>query len=342
MDLSVLRERLRTGELDGSYMLAGEEDYLKKYYLSQIRECVLTDPMLAPFNHVVMEGEDIDFSALYDAVTAPPVMSERKLVEWRYPALGSLTKAERESLTRVLEAVSENAGTVLVFLVADGAVELGTERRPSEFVRTFGEAMGIINFPISTEAQLISWLRKHFESESISVTPAVCSALISQSGRSMTVLNNEVTKLCAYARASGRSSISEAEVAEVASYTSQSEEYALSNAILTQNRALAYRSLEDMRSKRVAPMLVLGMLSRVFSDLVAVSYMLAEGMRAQDVGAALGMSEYKLKLYIAAAKRRSPESLGAALAEICEADAASKFGGVSGYLALELLIGKCF
>jgi hypothetical protein len=70
--------------------------------------------------------------------------------------------------------------------------------------------------------------------------------------------------------------------------------------------------------------------------------MLAEGMRAQDVGAALGMSEYKLKLYIAAAKRRSPESLGAALAEICEADAASKFGGVSGYLALELLIGKCF
>ena len=284
MDLSVLRERLRTGELGGSYMLAGDEDYLKRYYLEKIRESVLADPMLAPFNHIVFEGEEIDLSALYDAVTAPPVMSESKLVEWKYPDLKSLRRDEREGLLRVLDAVADNSGTVLVLLVSSGAVELGTERRPSEFVREFGQRLGIVNFPISTEAQLLSWLRKHFEAEGVCATPAACTALVAQSGRSMTVLNNEVEKLAAMAKARGQGAIDERDVAEAASYNSESEEYGLSNAILTQNRQLAYRALEDMRNKRVAPTLALGMLSRVFSDLVAVSYMLAEGMRAQDVG----------------------------------------------------------
>ena len=37
MDLSILKSRLKTGELAGWYLMCGEEDYLKRYYLGELR-----------------------------------------------------------------------------------------------------------------------------------------------------------------------------------------------------------------------------------------------------------------------------------------------------------------
>ena len=48
----------------------------------------------------------------------------------------------------------------------------------------------------------------------------------------------------------------------------------------------------------------------------------------------------KIKLYINAVKRQRQKGLVAQLSEICRVDAASKFGGVGGYVAVELLVGR--
>ena len=283
----------------------------------------------------------MDYAALRDALTAPPVMSEGKLVEWRYPSFLKMTESECLALEGLIELSAESLGTVLVFLVSDGAVELGTQRRPSKFTKRFGESAAILNFELSSEAQLASWLKKHFAAEGVGVSDEAVRALIARSGRSMTVLNNEVIKLSSYALASGRAVLDTADIAEVASYTSGGEEFALSNAVLAGNAALAYSALMDMKSKRVEPTVIMAMLSRIYSELVSVSELLAEGRGADDIASVLKMNPYKLKLYITAAKRRRRERLVEALDEICRADAAAKFGGLSGYVALELLIGKC-
>ena len=73
-----LREAIKTG-LSGGYLLYGDEDYLKRFYLSKMRETVLSAcPGLEPFNHFKLTLEDMDFSPLREALAAPPVMAEQK------------------------------------------------------------------------------------------------------------------------------------------------------------------------------------------------------------------------------------------------------------------------
>lgn len=45
----------------GAYLLFGEEDYLKRYYASEIRRAVVGDSPYAPFNHI-----------LFSRTTLPP------------------------------------------------------------------------------------------------------------------------------------------------------------------------------------------------------------------------------------------------------------------------------
>ena len=52
------------------------------------------------------------------------------------------------------------------------------------------------------------------------------------------------------------------------------------------------------------------------------------------------MNEYKLKKYIPAAKKYGTDRLSQIIASLAEADAGSKYGGVSGYTAVELFISR--
>ena len=82
------------------------------------------------------------------------------------------------------------------------------------------------------------------------------------------------------------------------------------------------------------------MLERAFDDMLHVSGLMEEGKGAKDVAVILGMNPYKVGIYTTAVKRYGRKSLAAAVAELARVDASSKFGGVTGYTAVELFISK--
>ena len=84
----------------------------------------------------------------------------------------------------------------------------------------------------------------------------------------------------------------------------------------------------------------MGMIARTLDDLTAVAHLQAEGLGIGDIQSTLGMNEYKLKIYLSAAKRYGVERLSNMLSTLAEADAASKYGGVTGYTAIELFLSR--
>ena len=76
MDINEFKSRIKSGNLSGAYVFAGEEDYLKKFYLGELRRAVITDEAFATFNHAVFDGEELNIAALLDEVKAPPMMSD--------------------------------------------------------------------------------------------------------------------------------------------------------------------------------------------------------------------------------------------------------------------------
>ena len=78
MDLTLFKQNLKSGKLGGIYVFAGEEDYLIRYYLGELRRAIVTEPAFEVFNSALFDGEDVDFAAVKEAIKAPPMMSERE------------------------------------------------------------------------------------------------------------------------------------------------------------------------------------------------------------------------------------------------------------------------
>ncbi len=335
------RQRIKSGKLGGCYIFAGEEDYLKRYYLGELRAAAVTDPTLAAFNHIVFDGQDVAIASLIEAVKAPPLFEEYKLVEWRYPSFNKMKESDLSAFDALVGTVEDYGYAALAIIVADGEIELGTEKRPSKLEKRFGERVMIMNFPRSTDAQLMSWLKRHFDKEGIEAGAESLGALIFRAGRCMDVLIGEVDKLSCYLKARGESVLSSEVVREVASTSPECDAYALSNAILDRNRRAAYIALDELKRERVDPVVIIGMMARAYSELATVAAMKGDGIDISQMEASLKMHPYKLKSYMRALSHFKPGAPRAILDELSRVDVGMKYGGVSGYTAIEMFISKC-
>ena len=327
MELNDFKSLLKSDNASGAYIFAGEEDYLKRYYLGQLRDKAVGDGSFATFNHAVYDGEEIDFSSLRDDVMSPPMFDRYKMIEWRYPNFEKMKESDLVELEKLLDLVKTTDYAVLAFLVSDGDVDLGTPKKESKFVKRFKDRLNILSFAKSTDAQLLSWLKRHFDAEGVTVTADVVNTLIFRVGHSMTVLNNEVTKLCMLAKARGLDRITVQDVEAVSSSTPECDTFALSNAILERDKKGAFLALEEMKSRRLDPIMILGMMSKTYTEIVSVVMMLRDGTNSNDIQTATKMNPYRLKLYLAAAKRFTPEKANAILSELARVDTGAKYGG---------------
>lgn len=338
MDQSGFRAKLKSGDLGGVYILGGEEDYLVRYYLSELRNAAGVEPAFAVFNNPVFDGEEVDFSAIMEAVKSPPMMSDYKFIEWRHADFASMNEKELESLSVIADEIKDYPYAVVAFTADGEGIDFGTPKKPSSFVKKFGTRINIVPFEKSNENQLYAWLKRHFDSHGVEVSLDTVKALVFRSGRSMDVLVNEVEKLSALVLSRGKSFVTPEDVAEVASSTPECDTFALSNAILDRNKQKAFLALEEMKIRRVDPMVIMGMIAKTFNDLASVAFLLDEGRGSDSINEVLKMNEYKLKIYVASAKRYGAERLAEILAAFTEADAGSKYGGVTGYTAVELFL----
>ena len=342
MTVDELKAQLKSGTLSGVYLFCGEEAFLRRYYLGELRAAILTDPVFDAFNRIVMEGEEIDFSRLTEALCSPPMMAEKKLVEWHLADLSNLKESLLRRLTEFCEQAKDYPETVTVFVVDADCLDVGTlPKRPSKAYVELSKIMSVVCFERSGEVALAGWIARHFAHEGVSASRAVMEALLAQSGTSMDALSGEITKLAAFVKQNGRSEITEKDVEEIASRAGESDAFGLTNAILEGNAARAYACLQDMKGRKVEPTLAIASVARTYADLLTVRSYAEAGLSQKEIGTRLRMHEYKVGLYLRAAKKRSAGQLESALAFCSRADTASKTGvGIGGYLALEYLIAR--
>ena len=338
MELNDYKSRLKSGELGGVYIFAGEEDYLKRYYLGELRSACFLDESFAVFNHAVYDGKDIDFAALGEAVKSPPMMSEYKLIEWHHADFTAMSDKEFGLFFELCAMAKEYPYAVVAFITTHEGFEANSKKKKASNQKKAQDETNFLLFNRSTDNQLFSWLKKHFEANGVAVTLDTLKALVFYSGRSMDVLEKEVKKISYMVRARGESVATPLHVEEVASSTPECETFAFSNAIGEKNRELAFAALEEMKFRRVDPGVILAMMSKSYSELSAVSLLISEGGGQKDVEEKLGINKYRVPHILASVKRYGKEKIAEIMSELARIDASSKFGGITGYTAIEIFV----
>ena len=338
MELNDYKSKLKSGALGGVYIFAGEEDYLKRYYLGELRRACLTDESFAVFNHSVFDGKEMDFGAIREAIKSPPMMSEYKLIEWHHADFTSLGEKDFELFFETCEMVKEYPYAVVAFITVPEGFEVNSKKKKASNQKRAQEETNFLVFNKSTDNQLFAWLKKHFEANGISVTLDVLKALLFRTGRSMDTLEKEVKKISYMILQRGGSVATVNDVEEVASSTPECDTFAFSNAIGERNKELAYTALEEMKFRRVDPNILLAMMSRSFSELSAVSLLISEGAGQREIEEQLKINKYRVPHLMSSVKRYGKEKLAEIMSELARIDAASKFGGIMGYTVIEIFV----
>ena len=342
MTATELKALIKSGRLDSWMILAGEEDYLKNYYRTELKKLAVADENdpFALFNYTSFDGDEFNIAAFRDSLISPPMMADYKLVEWRHADLDKMKESDKAALLSLAENRDDYPyARVIITTLTDG-FDTGTEKKRSKLYTRLSEHFDISVFDKSTDAQLIVWLKRHFAKEGVMADDRVLSAMLFRVGHSMFMLNEEVTKLSSYAKANGLSAITVEDVEEICSSSSESDAFAISNAILEKNAEKAFLALNDMKQQRIEPPVVLGQLARTYSDLLSVSMLADEGLGSDDIAEIMKFHPYRLKLYMAAAKKTGTKKLADALDRLIKIDAASKMGGVRGYKSVEMFIAQ--
>lgn len=322
-----------------AYILFGGEDYLKSHAVRAVREDVCPEPAFAVFNDITIDVADYTQEGLVNAMSAPPMMTEGKLIVLRGLDFTAMRAEEVEDFCEVLSLVKEyDFNTVLVY-VAAGLIDEGyLPKRPSTTLKKLAEVAIPVRFEPATDAKLAAWGAKHFAHLGVQASLDVCRFLVSYVGQSMFVLAAEIEKLAYYALANGRDSVSEEDVRLVAVPQISADTFAMSNALLAGNCRAALDALAVMKFQGIEPMIVMGELSRTFCDMQAAKLLVDAGRGVADVMSVLKIkSDWKAGNYCRAVSRTTAARLSRAV-ELCAVADAQVKRSYGDYSPIEKLI----
>lgn len=334
-----LKDEIKFG-LSGVYLFFGEEEYMKQYYLSEIRKKVLGDGDEALFNHKKISCAELDLEKITDALTTASLsfFSEGKtLCELHEISFASLKEAEWKALLDAFANASDDVITV-IYTVSDEFDAGFIPKNPSKELKRLSEYVKPVHFPREGELKLAKWTAKHIGSEKLSFENGVCEQLVAQCGRDMFVLSNEIEKLCAYVKANGNTVATLNDVKKVCSRNLEINAFDFSNALLNQETDRALEIIADMKLKKEKPIYILSSVLKVVTDLYTVKVLLDCGYNDTEIAKQMKLHEYKVGLYRKSSQKRSAARLKNLLRYCTETDMKLKMSSLDDYTEIDKLV----
>lgn len=317
-----LRAELKSG-LSGVYLLAGEEEYLKHYYLTEIRRAVLGDGGFDSFNHTQINYLDGGFGSLAEAVGMTPFMAERRLCELS----GFNYNSAKENMLRELRSIVDEAlevGECVLVLYADtDMLDAQKSSKPlKKVLAALGADVKLVVFDKTTPQKLANWIKRHFAHDGIEISDADCYYMVERCGRSMQLLSGEIDKVCAYKHARGETAVTREDINTVCPRNEEIGSFALSNALLASDTREIFRILGEMRKggSDFKPKAILASISSTYYYMAMAKMLSEQGADPSAIAKKLKIHEYRARLFAQAAKSIPTQKLEDAVALCARAD----------------------
>ncbi len=343
-----LAAEIKGGKLCGAYVFFGDEDYLKRHYLSEVYKSIMTAEGLDVFNYgkisfsAVSGGRDAGFAALASSLSSFPMAQEKRLTEIHDLAVDGLPASALDMLCENLSAADDTNILILCLRKNEWTFDYKTES--SQEFKKLSSAAKLVRFDIQSKSKLKAWASRHLVHEGIAASDAALDILTDMCGLEMSVIAEETAKLCFYAHGIGRKEITEADVRAVVSQamTSEAPPFAMLEAAQKWSIADMYAVTDRARDLREEPISVVAKLGRILCDMLRVKAGLEAGMNTAQIAKETKMKEYSVSKYAAAVAKAPVGKLEEAVRLACETDAALKSTQSDGFVLIDMLVAKIY
>lgn len=356
-NIAELKSRLKNGNISGSYLFFGEEEYLKQYYVNDmmrfcgdrklnVRTFYSDDFSLSDFTNAcrtTASGEASLFDEPADAGGAAETCRLIRLCGVPFDELlgnGDLTGADEKYLLSLIEDPDE--GVIIVFVLYPGSEDL----LKTGFYKKIAERSLCVLFRHEANGSnmLLSWILRHFSRAGITADRHVISYFNNYVGNDMTTLKNEIDNCIRYLQYEGRDALTVADVDFICKKSLSAQVFDISAKALEGDYAASLAAYHKIRADGEKDLLIYGVLAKAVYDLCTVERLSAAGLPFAEIVKISKIHEYAVKkqLNILAKRKRNADSSYAAYAAetLLAYDAPIKTGRSDGYDLLEELIFK--
>lgn len=305
-----LKSDLKQKRLGRCYVLYGEEDYLRRFYFERIKTAIL-DELTEDFNYHLLTSENFSLRLLSDALEALPMMAERTLVQVQEVDLFALPEADRETIAAMLSDLPETVCLVLTYQV------FKPDKRMKKLWESMQKNTVLVEFAYQSESDLRAWIVRHFRACGKQIDAPLCNYLLQQCGLSMTHLDLEIEKICAF---SGAETIVRADIDAVVEPTLEAVVFEISDAIARRSFDQALERLDIMLAQRAEPIPIVAAIGAQMRRLYAARVLQNEGKGGDELAMLCGIQPYAAGKTMTLARRLSDRFCEKAVLLCCETD----------------------
>lgn len=296
--LQQLKQELREHRLGRLYIFHGEESFLMHHYLQMMKK-QLVEELTESFNYTKLTEENFDPDILADAVERLPMMAENTFVWVDEIDPFGLPEADRNKLIDIFHDIPDYCTVVFTFE--------STPWKPNGSMVKLKEAIQhnatVVEFARQDRRELINWVGRHFAAEGKQIPPELCGYLIDLTGGSMTLLNGEIKKICAFSAAD---TVTKSDIDTVTEPVLEAEVFQLINLMCAGEYDKTMEKLQQMMKLRVDPIELLGAIGMQLRQITAAKALMEKGKTTEDFQQLCGVrSSYAARKTMDSARRFS-------------------------------------
>lgn len=325
-----LKAQIKAKQLGNLYFFYGEETFLLNYYLEKIRSVIL-DPLTESFNYHRMNSENFDLQSFSDAVDNLPMMAQFSLVQIDDVDIFKLNETDRGRICEIISDIPDYCTVVFTYLTA----QWKPDKRYKKLWDVTSEKGITVEFAKQNQKDLVAWIGRHFMAQGKRISADLCTYLIDLTGGTMTALNGEINKLCAY---SGSDEIVRADIDAVVEPVLDAVVFQMTDMLGEGAYGKALLKLRQLLQMQQEPLAILGAIGGQFRRLGVARTLLDCGKNSYDLQKMCGLPDYPARKTMESARRLSLPFCEKAVRMVMEADYKMKTSYDEQERLLELLL----
>lgn len=319
-----IQEDIKTGNFKQSYLLFGEEAYLKHQYKEKLLNALNPDGDTMNFSRY--EGKGVDVKQLIDLCETMPFFAERRIILLEDTGF---FKNKCEELADYMK----NLPDYLVLVFSESEVD--KRSRMYKAVKSGGR---VTEFAKQDEKTLMRWAAGILGKEGRKITQRDMELFLTKTGTDMGNIRMELEKLITYTE--GQDIVSAEDIEAVCVTQTTNKIFDMVRAVTEKNQKRALELYYDLLTLKEPPMRILFLLAKQFRQLLLTKKMSGEGASQNEIATRLGVPSFVVRNISACARSYTVEELERAVEDFVDAEEAVKTGRLGDVLSVELLIVK--
>lgn len=322
--MQTLNKDLKEQNFKRTYLLFGEEDFLKKSYKNRLKDGITGGDTM---NYNYFEGKNVDVKEVMNLADTMPFFADRRLI--LLEDTGFFKSAAGEELVSYLPQIPDS--TCMVFVES----EVDKRNRLYKKVKELGYAAELSRQDAS---QLARWAGGILAKDGKRITGRTMDLFLASAGDDMENIRMELEKLVSYV--GEREVVTDEDVRAICTVHVTSKIFEMVGAIVGGDTKKAMDLYEDLLTLKEPPMRILYLIARQFNQILQVKELMGKGLDKSSIASKLKMQPFVVGRTMPQARAFTREQI-LSYVELCvSSEEAVKSGRLQDRLAVELLIAK--